>query len=203
MKIFLIRHGETPWNKAQRCQGLTDIELNDTGLEQAYSLARTLKDEEIKAVYSSPLKRALETARIIADVHGLEVEIEPNLRELNQGELEGLTYLQLLNDHREFLQEWIENPDAIRMPQGESLTELQERAWDVISRLGLRHRQDNVVVVSHNFTIRVILCKVINLSLKYFRKLAQDVSAKNIIEHGERGWFLSTLNETCHLKFRQ
>ena len=204
MKIFLIRHGETSWNKAQRCQGLTDIELNEMGLKQAHALAQSLKEDGFKAIYSSPLKRAIETARLIADCHGLEVRVEPGLKEMNQGELEGLTYLQLLNDHREFLQEWIENPDAVKMPQGESLAELQERAWEVINRLScLHHTQDSVVAVSHNFTIRVILCKAINLPLKHFRKLAQDVAAKNIIEYGERGWLLSTLNDTCHLNFVQ
>lgn len=202
MRIFLLRHGETIWNKEQRTQGHTDIELTPLGKAQAQALARSLKGMGIVKVYSSPLRRALETARTIAELHGVETGVEEGLKELNQGLLEGLTYYELVTNHQEFLRKWMEDPVPLRMPEGESMAELQERVWEAIQRIAQVHSNENVGVVSHNLAIRAILCKVLGLSLGNFRRLTQDVAAKNVIEYGERGWLLASLNDVCHLHER-
>ena len=89
VQVILVRHGETDWNKARRVQGgNSDTQLNQSGKEQAESLALRLKQEEVQAIYSSPLLRALDTAQAIARHHQVEVQIEPALKELNVGDLE-------------------------------------------------------------------------------------------------------------------
>lgn len=200
MKIFLLRHGETVWNQEQRTQGHTDIDLTPRGRAQALALARSLSGMGIVTVYASPLRRAMETARTIAEFHGVRTCIEEGLKELNQGQLEGLTYQELVTNHQEFLKKWMEDPVPLRMPGGESMAELQERVWEVIQRIARVHANENVGVVSHNLAIRAILCKVLGLPLGNFRRLSQEVAARNVIEYGERGWLLASLNDICHLQ---
>ena len=178
VKLFLIRHGETSWNKDQRCQGSTDIELTPKGREQLGALAHSLRREEIEGVYAGPLRRALETATAIANFHRLEVKIEEGLKYLKKGLLGGLTPAQLVSSHRDFLKKWMDEPAFLKMPQGECMAELQQRIRKAIQRIVQNHPEGSVVAVSHKLTIRTILCQVINLPLREFRRLKQDVAAK-------------------------
>jgi broad specificity phosphatase PhoE len=198
VKIILVRHGETRWNREKRVQGRTDIELNDIGVEQAHRLACALQNEKIEAIYSSPLKRAHDTARIIGQFHGRTIEVVDGLLEMNQGDFEGLAYLELRDRHQHFLKEWVANPGLVRMPNGETLSELQERAWQVMeSILG---KLENALVVSHNFTIATILCKIRNIDFSQFRNACVDVASKTLIDCRDGQLYLETLNDTGHLK---
>ena len=200
MRLILVRHGQTDWNQENRVQGFSDIGLNEVGRNQAERLARALKLEGIEAIYSSPLKRTLETARAISRFHQVKVETDDGLKELNTGELEGLTSGELRSRYGEFMKEWMRDATAVRMPGGESLTELQDRAWASIHRIKDKYPNGAVIVVSHNFAILSIICKALGFPLSGFRKLKQDEAAVNIIELGERGATLALFNDTCHLK---
>ena len=200
MRLILVRHGQTDWNVERRLQGSTDKELNELGRKQAECLADLLKDEPLVAIYASPLKRATETARIIARPHGLSLQTAPCLMELDQGDLEGLTHQDLVTNHADLLKRWAENPGPVKMPGGESLQELQDRAWSCIQRLMAQHNQGSVAVVSHNLTILSIICKAIQLDLSCFRRLRQEPASVSILDLGERGITLVALNDTCHLK---
>lgn len=199
MRAILIRHCETASNRDGRTQGLSDGELDTTGLKQAISLAASLQQEPIAAVYSSPLRRAVDTAKAIAELHNLPVQIENDLRELNQGDLDGMTFEKLRVEYPDFLRAWAKDPGPLRMPNGESLRELQTRAYACLERLANQHQSDTVAVVSHNFTILTILCAVLGLDLSKFRRLGQSVAAKNIVEFREGGPVLLLLNDTHHL----
>jgi broad specificity phosphatase PhoE len=196
----LIRHGETDWNREGKVQGFQDVELNDLGRRQAEAVASSLREEEVQAVYSSPLKRALETAHVIAEAHGLNVILDDRLKELNQGVLEGMTSERMWAEYESLLKRWREEPASLKMPGGESLQELQARCWDFIQTLVQRHSSGTVVVVGHGFGIRAILCKVIGLDLNNFRRMRQSLAARNLVEFGERGWILVSMNETLHLR---
>src|ERR1700756_3234913 len=126
MNLILIRHGETEWNRVGRCQGFADIDLNDNGRRQIEELAKSLRNESISAVYSSDLKRAGDTAKAIAEYHKLSVEFDPDLREMNQGDLEGLTFVEIRERYAQLLSVWRENLHGVRFPGGESFKELQE-----------------------------------------------------------------------------
>jgi len=179
VELILVRHGETIWNREGRVQGFSDIDLSDVGVQQARQLALSLKDAPILAIYSSPLIRAQSTARIINEYHHAPLYIEPGLMEMDQGDFEGLTFQELLACEKGFLQKWMSDPASVQMPNGESFIELQGRAWKVIE--GIVAQSGSALVVSHNFTIAAILCKIRNVSQSQFRKVCVDTASRTII----------------------
>jgi broad specificity phosphatase PhoE len=200
MRLILVRHGETRWNQENRVLGHTEIELNEKGRKQAERLALTLKDETVAAIYSSPLRRARETAGEIARFHGLEVVTDDALKEVDAGELDGLTYQEMIERYGDFLKEWIKNDPSLKMPGGESMAELQQRAWPVVERIVRDHPDGVVILVSHSFAILSIICRAIGLNLSHFRRLRLSVASISIINFGERGTSLVLFNDTCHLE---
>lgn len=179
MELILVRHGETIWNKEGRVQGFSDIDLSDVGVHQARQLALSLKEAPVLSIYSSPLIRAQKTARIINQYHDAPIYIEPGLMEMDQGDFEGFSFQELMACEKGFLQKWISDPASVQMPNGESFIELQDRAWKVIE--GIIAKSESALVVSHNFTIAAILCKINNVSLSQFRKVCVDTASRTII----------------------
>jgi broad specificity phosphatase PhoE len=199
MNLILVRHGETEWNRVGICQGFSDIGLNDNGRRQIKELAKSLRNEPISAVYSSDLKRATDTARAIAEYHSLSVQFDPDLREMNQGDLEGLTFVEIRERYAELLKEWRENAESVRLPGGESLKEVQERAWRAIERIYSKHDKETVVAVSHNFTIVTLLCKFTGVGLNEFLKFKLQAASKNVIFFRNGHFRVKSLNDVGHL----
>jgi len=206
LKLILVRHGETYWNKERRVQGGdSDIELNDTGLEQARKLAAFLKNEPIAAILSSPLQRATATAEVIASHHQLPVEVDQGLRELKVGELEGMPVSNLTTTFSQFLMQWWQDGGAMKLPNGESLVELQQRAWKAVERLLERHKTSpehskdtTAVVVSHYFVTLAIILKALNLPLDCFTKFKLDPGGVSILEFRDYGARLLAFNDTSY-----
>ena len=206
MKLILIRHGETHWNDERRVQGGdSDIELNDTGLEQARKLAAFLENEPVAAILSSPLRRARDTAEVIASHHRLPVEVDQGLRELKVGELEGMSVSNLNTTFSQFLMQWWQDGGSTKLPKGESLVELQQRAWKAVERLLEKHKTNpehnegnTVVVVSHYFVTLAIILKALNLPLDYFIKFKLDLGGVSILEFRDYGARLVTFNDTSY-----
>ncbi|RJP67039.1 MAG: histidine phosphatase family protein [Candidatus Abyssobacteria bacterium SURF_17] len=201
MFLYLIRHGETDWNVERRCQGFSDIELNATGRWQAGAIARHLSSLKVEALYSSTLKRAHETASTIARYHDAPVQATDALRELNQGAFEGLKLTELVARHSDFLERWFRDPADLRLPSGESLREMQSRAWAALDKIIGQHPDGNVIVVSHNLCNMGLLCRIMKLELNDFRRIQQDVAAISLIEFGR--WphpVVIRLNDTSHLR---
>ena len=199
MNLILIRHGETEWNRTGRCQGVADIDLNDTGRRQVGELAHSLKDADIRAVYSSDLLRALRTARQIASHHDLEVNIDKDLREMDQGDLEGLLFEDIRDRYSDVMKEWRESPETLRLPGGESLSQVQDRAWNVFEKINRLHAGETVVAVSHNLTITALLCKIIGVGLRGFRNFNLRAASKNIIVSVNGNIEVRLLNDVSHL----
>ncbi|MCK5391760.1 MAG: histidine phosphatase family protein [Deltaproteobacteria bacterium] len=199
MNLILIRHGETDWNRIGRCQGVADIVLNENGERQAKELAESLKNHDIKAVYSSHLKRAFETAQKIAKHHKLSVQVDPDLREMNQGDLEGLTFPDIRDRYAEILKKWRESPETLRLPNGESLIEVQERAWEAFEKVHKLHLGETVVAVSHNLTIITLLCKITGVGLKGFRDFDIHATSKNVIVSEDGLIRVDVINDISHL----
>lgn len=199
-RLLLVRHGETIWNHTSRYQGHTDIELSETGREQARSLAKRLKTEKVKAVYSSDLKRAFETASILASLHNLPVKTTKELREINFGDWEGLTYQEIMEEYRELASEWYQHPGKIRIPGGETFTDVKERAYNTILELARQNDPGTIIVVAHGGTIRAIICGLLDIDLNHAFQIRQDNTALNIIEYNHGGYIvLSLLNGVSHL----
>jgi broad specificity phosphatase PhoE len=199
MNLILIRHGETDWNRIGRCQGVADIVLNENGKKQARELAHSLRDHNIKAIYSSDLKRAHETAQHIAEHHNITVQLEPGLQEMNQGDLEGLSFPDIRDKYAEVLKQWRESPETLRLPSGESLVEVQNRAWKVFEKVNQNHIGETVVVVSHNLTIITLLCKITGVGLKGFRDFHIEATSKNIIISEDGSLRIDVINDVSHL----
>jgi broad specificity phosphatase PhoE len=197
LKLILVRHGETLWNRENRIQGHTDVDLSDHGRIQIEQLALSLKGEAIHAIYSSPLKRAYETAQAIARFHDAGIRIEQNLKELNNGDFESLTLEELKEKHHEFVKRWMADPASVVMPNGESLSQVQSRVWDVI-RLILETSMDTIVV-SHGMAIMTILCKVEGLSLSQGRNVFVNMASKTVVEFENGQGIVKVLNDTSHL----
>lgn len=200
LRLILVRHGETSWNKERRMQGgFSDIGLNERGKQQAACLGRALKNEEIVAIYASPLSRALDTAQAIAGRHQVQVRVDDDLREIDAGDLDGLSLDELGVKYSDFWQEWRRGTGTFRMPGGESLGELQDRAWRAIERIRQGTTQGTVVVVAHTFVVLSVICRALGLDLANIRRLRQDVGGFSILDFGQRGASLVALNDTCHL----
>lgn len=170
MQIFLLRHGETHWNREGRCQGVSDIELNELGHQQASEVAAHLSSRRIDAVYSSHLRRARRTAEIVGGPHDVPVKIEPDLRELDHGEMEGLTFLEVRERFAGLIEQWRSQPVAVALPGGERLIDVDRRVWSALNRIVETHDdEDTIVVVSHSFPILSVLCRISRTPLNEYR----------------------------------
>ena len=201
MKFYLVRHGETEWNKLGRFQGQYDTLLNETGLEQAKVTAAAAKGWGITAIYASPLTRTMQVANEMGVRLGLPVSARDGLMELALGDLEGVKGEEMRAGWPEVFETWNNRPELTQMPGGESLATLEERAWQVILELEGNHGpEDNLALISHNFTIRAICGKLLGIPLANFHRLHLGLSAVSIFESAARGRRLLTYNSTCHLE---
>ena len=197
-RLLLIRHGETAWNRDQRPQGVADVPLSDLGRRQAEALGQALAGEPLTAVYASDLSRAVETAAAVAAPHGLSAQTDSRLREMNQGIFEGEPIQRVRESYGEWLKTWLDDPAQVRMPGGETLHEVQTRAWAAIEDIRAAQPTGRVAVVAHNFTNLMILCRVLSLDLVHFRRLRVNVASISIVEFGRWPTVVS-LNDTHHL----
>ncbi|MCH7606156.1 MAG: histidine phosphatase family protein [Chloroflexi bacterium] len=200
MKLLLVRHGETEWNKLGKFQGQSDISLNLRGMDQARETAQALASDQYVALYSSPLCRTMQVADEIARV--IETPVVPvrGLMEWDLGDLEGVTGAEMRADWPEVYASWRKDPGTTVMPNGESLAQLQKRAWQAVLHLEQAHSEDDVVVaVSHNFAIRTIVGKLLGMPLSNFHRMVLNLASICTIETETRGWRLVSYNSTGHL----
>jgi broad specificity phosphatase PhoE len=196
MQIILVRHGQTDWNLQGRCQGSTDLDLNSLGIEQAETLARGLRQEKIHAIYSSHLKRALQTAERICRYHRIDVVADEDLRELDHGHLEGLTFVEVREKYPDFIDRWRREPASLTVPGGESLTEVDRRIWRAMQRISRGHSSGTVVVVTHNFPILALLCRITETPLDQYRAFHVDPCGLTRVGHAEhQGWRLLSADD--------
>jgi len=202
IQIILVRHGETEWNRVHRFQGRSDIPLNRKGKEQAHALALALKNKPITAIYTSPLMRAVETARHMGRFHpSTPLLKESGLMEMNLGDFEGMEVRQWAGKYQDFRKAWGGNPSALTMPGGESLQEVQQRAIDTLERISQPYDPGSTLLIcSHNFVIVSLLCYASNTSLDRFRDWKQDNAALNIIYKDEQHFQVERVNERGHLQ---
>ncbi|GAI32270.1 unnamed protein product [marine sediment metagenome] len=166
-EIILARHGETEWNVGEIFRGRIDIELNETGIKQAQLLAEYLSEVKIEAICSSPLKRALTTAEMIANYHQLDVEIAPGLIDLNYGKWQGLPHQEVKDKYKKLYTEWINSPHQVKIPEGESLNDVRQRAISVVDEVTAKY-EDAVVLVSHRVVNKVLICALLGLDNSHF-----------------------------------
>lgn len=200
MRILLVRHGETDWNRSGRFQGQEDIHLNQRGLAQSRETAKAVAALKPTALYSSPLQRTMEVADEISRLLGLPVIKHEGFKELALGDLEGTTGEEMRTRWPEVYDTWRNDPAKVVMPHGESLAQLQKRAWQAILELEKSHSQGDILaVVSHNFAIRAIIGKLLGVPLANFHRMSLDLASICAMEFDQRGRRLLYYNCIGHL----
>jgi broad specificity phosphatase PhoE len=195
VQVVLVRHGATDWNLQGRCQGSADRDLSEVGIRQAEQIAELLSEEAIHAIYSSHLRRARQTAERISQRHRLPVLIEENVRELDHGELEGLTFNEIKASYADFLSCWRSTPAEICVPGGEGLAEVAQRAWNSLNQIVQRHSEtERILIVSHNFPILGIVCRITRTHLNEYRTFHVDPCGITRLEYKGGEWDITHVN---------
>ncbi|XVF59474.1 hypothetical protein PTKIN_Ptkin07bG0278700 [Pterospermum kingtungense] len=198
-EIIVVRHGETAWNAAGRIQGHMDVELNEVGRQQAASLAdRLSREPEISAIYSSDLKRALETAETIAASCGkFEVIKDPDLRERHLGDVQGLLFREAAKVCPEAYRAFSSRrTDQVIPGGGESLDQLYHRATASLQRIGQKHTGERVVVISHGGVIRAFYRRACS---NRFRGSILNTSVNIFHLSGDDVWTIKAWGDVSHL----
>lgn len=177
-RLYLIRHGETDWNRQGRWQGQADVPLNDCGRQQARQVAEKLAEVSFDAIYTSDLIRASEVARIIARAKGdrIPIVLEPRLREIHQGEWQGLLVQEIQSRYAEAFRQQRVDPSMVAAPGGETALQVRQRALQAVRDLLAAYPHGNVALVSHGFTIAVLLT--------YFYRLPMEKVWELVPENG-------------------
>ena len=196
----MIRHGATVLSAEDRFAGATDVALSDEGREQTRRLAERLSGEKIVAIYASPLGRTVETAGILAAPHKLEVQTRDGLREISHGRWEQLTRREVEERFPEEAAEWEKDPYTFAPVGGESGLAVTARALPVLIDLVRQHRGENIMVVSHKATIRLLLSSLLGFDPRRYRdNLDQKPAALNIVDFRDTTRPRLTLfNDTSH-----
>lgn len=181
LRLYLVRHGETNWNAVGKFQGHSDVPLSEVGRRQAARLAQYLKNIKIDVVLASDLKRALETAQIVSGKPADEIITDLNLREINFGHWEGLTYDEINASYGEILQKWRKEPLNTRIPGGEVFSEVAERTTAAVQKIIDQYPNKNVLVVSHGAAIRAIICSIMGIDLNKLWRMYLDNCSLSII----------------------
>jgi broad specificity phosphatase PhoE len=198
-ELILARHGETVWNVEKVYRGRTDINLDEVGIKQVELLGKHLSNWELEAIYSSPLRRALDTANIIARYQKIGIHIAEGLIDFDYGEWQSLSEQRVKNLYPNLHDEWHNNPHKVRMPGGESLEDVKKRAIKVVNDV-LSEYQGSVILVSHRVVNKVLICSLLGLGNSYFWNIKQDVSGITIFNYVDGRFVLTRHNDTSHLK---
>ena len=199
MRLILVRHGETEHNRGKITLGRFDAPLNDRGREQARAVAASFARPP-DAIYASPLSRAFDTAAAIGTAASVAPIVDDGLIEMDVGEMEHLPGAELRERYPDFLRAWFSGECAdARMPGGETLREVQDRAWAAVERFGAAHPDGTVVAVTHNFVILMLVCSTLDLPIAQFRRMRPALASKSVIEVGDGAGSLVQFNDTAHL----
>jgi len=200
-RIILVRHGQTAWNieSGERFRGRVDLPLDDTGLAQAQALTRRLADHPIVAIYSSPLKRAVETARPTAQQLGLPVQPLPGIIDINYGDWQGLSPAEVARAYPDLYRRWLEKPHLVKFPHGESLRQVRLRGMAALKKVTARHEGRAVLLVAHQVVNKVLVCAMLGLDNSHFWRIRQDTACLNVFDYQDGVFTAVLINDTCHL----
>ena len=209
--ILLIRHGETAWNRGRIFRGVRDIPLNENGRAQARLAAQspTLQSygdgaaparRRVDAAYSSPLSRAVETAKIVLGPHGIEAAVHEGLKDFNYGEWTGLEESEVARKWPAQYARWSSEPHKTRPPGGDTLQEVFDRSFAALEEIALKHDGQTVAVFGHRVVNKLLVLGMLSLGLERFPFIRQDNCCISEFERAERGYIVVRLNDTSHIR---
>jgi probable phosphoglycerate mutase len=199
-RVFMVRHGATELSAEDRFAGVTNVELSDEGREQARRLSERLSAEKISAVYASPLGRTVETARILAAPHNLPVQTCDGFREISHGHWEGMKRREVEEKFPKEMAEWEKDPYTFAPEGGESGLAVTARALPALIDLVREHPGENILIVSHKATIRLLLSSLLGFDPRRYRdNLDQKPAALSIVDfRNPTRARLTLFNDTSH-----
>lgn len=199
IEIYLIRHGTTLWNREARFQGHTDIALADEGIHQAELLRERLRPLHFDAAYSSDLCRAMRTAEIVAEPHGITVVPVKELREVQMGVWEGMLIADIKSQYAAEYQLWRDKPTQMHLAGFEGVEDTARRVFGAFEKIVAQHRAgQRIMVVGHGMTNSLILSRVSNLNLDGCHEFLQGNTAVNIIQYDGKNYQSVLINCTNH-----
>lgn len=199
-RILLVRHAQTEWNRVERFRGRIDIELNETGRQQALALAQRLGNYKFEGIYASPLKRAIQTAEPLAETCELQVQPLRGVIDIDYGAWAGHSLEEVADEWAPLHRSWLHTPHLVQFPQGEGLDQVRRRALHAVEESCIRHPDQTIVLVSHLVVNRVLICAVLGPDNSSFWQIPQDNAAINVFEVEGGQYRLISLNDTCHLE---
>lgn len=199
-RLVIVRHGRTERNQLESFDGRADIELDEQGIKQAEATAQRLSEWQISAIYSSPLRRTLATAEILAHHFNLEVKPLSGIIDVDYGEWQGLSLKEAAIKYGDLYSTWLNNPNNVKFPGGENLSDVRERTASAIDDLIPQHSKETIILVSHKVVCQILILSFLGLDNSHLWEITQDAGAINVFE--VRGGVPSALllNDTCHLK---
>lgn len=199
-RLLLVRHGITESNSARKFVGYSDVELSTAGYRQVEQLRERLVDDKIDAVYSSDLRRALVTAEVISSGHKVDIVTCPELREVNYGNVEGLTFEEISRLYPEVAESLTNFSLRLKFPGGEDFEGFIERASKFLDKLKKHTPSQTMLIVSHGGPLRVLICCLLGIDLGHWRQIRLDNASLSIVETSSQGTIVSLLNDTSHLR---
>ena len=182
--VFLLRHGETAWNKNGRVMGRTQVPLGADGIQQIKKVAPLVATLELDGIYTSPLRRAVQTARLVADGTNLPIRKSEGLNEIAFGDWAGRHFDDLIDD--ELYRRFIKSPAKTLLPGGETISDVQRRGLQVIHEAAQKRMGGRFLMVSHGDVIRAILCHYMRLPLNEYRRLRVDNGSLSALQTNGR-----------------
>ncbi|MBP5455453.1 MAG: histidine phosphatase family protein [Paludibacteraceae bacterium] len=203
VKLFLTRHGQTFWNVEKRMQGQLDSDLTDLGREQAKALGKRLADEKIDVIYSSPLGRAMETARLIRGERDIEIKTDEGLMELYLGPWQGRLLSDVAIEFPEQTENFWKRPECYRRDDGETYYQLRERASKAIGRIAEEENGKTVLIVTHGIVLKTLRSYFQYQGIDEITNYTQSPqsTALSIVEKRDGRWSILLWNDTDHYKF--
>lgn len=200
MRMIIVRHGESEWNRIHRYQGQLDAPLSDLGLRQAEALAERLKNEPITYIYSSRLQRAARTAQAIATHHtGVPFDYSEDLLEIHHGEWQGKYADEITAQYSEGLREWREHPTRSQMPGGESFSNILKRTLDFRDRAYATHKDQTILVSTHDVIVKILVADALGMDMDRINRIWITNASISVIEYGSDLPYLASLSDACHL----
>jgi alpha-ribazole phosphatase/probable phosphoglycerate mutase len=181
-RLVLIRHAQPAEDARGICYGRLDIGLSARGQRSAQLIGRALERIPLEAVYSSPSKRALETATPLASAHNLTPLVDGGLREIDFGEFEGRRYEEIRVTHPDLYRSWMQTPTEVRFPGGESYADLHARAVEVMGRVRAGHHGSLAAIVSHGGILRAMLADCLRIPAESIFRLDQSYGGVSVID---------------------
>jgi len=203
IKLYFLRHGETPYSKTGSYCGRIDPELTDQGMAMAAAFADVYRHHKWEAVYVSPMQRTIDTAKPLCEAVSISMQLRDGLKEIDYGAWEGQTNEFVKQKYPDTYMRWLAEPAWNPPTDGETSVQIASRAMTVIAEIQEKFATGNVLVVSHKATIRIMLCSLLGIDLGRYRdRIDVLVASISIVKFDEHGPLLEVLGDRYHLPDR-